>query len=67
VTDFSLYLPGGTQAIASESGSSYIMAGQSHTWLLKPVSTDKISGGRLQLKAFTDAGDVDTALALGKP
>lgn len=67
VTDFSLYLPGSTQVIASESGSSYIMAGQSHSWLLKPVSTEKIAGSRLQLKAFTDAGDVDTSLALDKP
>ena len=67
VTDFSLYLPGGNTVIASEAGSSYIMAGQSHTWLLKPASPDMISGDLLQLKAFTDAGDIDTSLALGKP
>lgn len=67
VTDFSLYLPGGSQAVASELGSTYIMAGQSHEWLMAMATTEKMVDGRLQLKAFTDAGDVDTQLVLGKP
>jgi len=67
VTDFSLYQPNGTQAVASEPASTYIMAGQSHEWLLKSTANLKIVGGRLQLKAFTDAGDIDTQLVLGKP
>jgi hypothetical protein len=44
-----------------------VLAGQAREWLLKPNSPDKIPGDRLQLKANTDAGNVDTELALGKP
>lgn len=67
VIDFSLSLPESAQAIAGESGSSYVMAGQSREWLLKSSSNATIADGRLRLKAFTDAGDVDTELVLGKP
>jgi len=67
VTDFALYLPGNNQAIAGESGSSYVMAGQTHEWLLKLASLEKVADGRLHLKASTDAGDVDTELVLGRP
>lgn len=67
VTDFSLYRPGGSQAVANELSSTYIMAGQSHEWLVKTATTGKFVDRRLQLKAFTDAGDVDTQLVLGKP
>ncbi len=67
ISDISLFVPGSTQAIAVESGSSYVLAGQAREWVLKSNSNESISGGRIQLKANTDAGDVDTELALGKP
>ena len=67
VIDFSLSLPGSAQVIAGESGSRYVMAGQVHEWLLKSNSNTTIADGRLRLKVFTDAGDVDTELVLGKP
>jgi fimbrial chaperone protein len=67
VTDFSLFVPGDDKAIASESGSSYIMAGQKREWLLKSTHLKKVANGRLHLKAYTDAGDIDTDLVLGKP
>jgi fimbrial chaperone protein len=67
VTDFALYLPGSKEAIATEATSSYIMAGQTREWLLKSTSSNQIADGRVHLKAFTDAGDVDTDLALGRP
>jgi fimbrial chaperone protein len=67
ISDFALYVPGSVQALAQESGSSYVLAGQVREWLLKTNSPEKIIGGRLQLKANTDAGNVDTELALGKP
>jgi len=67
VTDFALYLPGSDQAIAGESGSSYVMAGQRREWLLKTAAADGMAAGRLHLKAYTDAGDVDTELVLGRP
>jgi fimbrial chaperone protein len=66
ISDFALYVPGKVQAVAQESGSSYVLAGQAREWLLKPNSPDKITADRLQLKANTDAGNVDTELALGK-
>ena len=67
VTDFSLYRPGQSQPVASELGSTYVMAGQSHEWLMKTATAEKMADRHLQLKAFTDAGDVDTKLVLGKP
>ena len=67
VTDFSLYLPGGNQIVGGESGSSYVMPGQSHEWLLSMASSEKLASDRVHLKAYTDAGDVDTDLVLDKP
>jgi fimbrial chaperone protein len=67
VSDFALYIPGEDRAIVNQSGSSYVLAGQAHEWLLKTGASEKISGGRLHLKAYTDAGNVDTELALDKP
>lgn len=67
VSDFSLSAPGSAQQLANESGSSYVLAGQSREWLLKMNSPKKISSGSLHLKAFTDAGDVDTEILLDKP
>lgn len=67
ISDFSLYVPGGDKAITGEASSSYVMAGQAHEWLLKTNSLEKIADGRLHFKAYTDAGDVDTELVLGKP
>jgi fimbrial chaperone protein len=67
VTDFALYLPDSDKVIAGEASSTYVMAGQTREWLLKSTSSDKIADGRLHLKAYTDAGDVDTDLVLGKP
>jgi fimbrial chaperone protein len=67
VTDFALSLPGSKEAIATEATSSYIMAGQTREWLLKSTLSNQIADGRVHLKAFTDAGDVDTDLVLGRP
>ena len=67
VSDFALYIPGDDRALVNESGSSYVLAGQAHEWLLKTGSSEKVSGERLHLKAYTDAGNVDTELALDKP
>ena len=67
VSDFALYIPGEDRALVNESGSSYVLAGQAHEWLLKTGSSEKVSGERLHLKAYTDAGNVDTELALDKP
>ena len=67
ISDFSLHAAGATQAVSSESASSYVLAGQSREWLLKTNSSQAIANGRLRLMAFTDADKVDTELVLGKP
>ncbi|MFA7279351.1 MAG: molecular chaperone [Sterolibacterium sp.] len=67
VSDFALYLPGSEQSIATQAGSTYVLAGQSQEWLLKTGSLQVVSGGQLRIKAYTDAGDTETQLVLDKP
>lgn len=67
VADFALYLPGKKRAIVQESGSSYVLAGQTHEWQVKLAAAKKISAAHLRLKAHTDAGSIDTELELDKP
>jgi fimbrial chaperone protein len=67
VSDFALYAPGGAQPITGDAASRYVLAGQSHEWLLKTAALEKMPAGRLRLKAFTDATDVDTELVLDRP
>jgi len=66
ISDFALYNPGGKQSVSGEAGSSYILAGQSHEWLLLTNPFEKITSKHLHLKAYTDTGNVDTVLVLGR-
>jgi len=67
VSDFALYAQGMTEAIASESGSSYVLSGQTHEWVLPTSPSEKLTIKHLRLKAYTDADNFDTELVLGKP
>jgi len=67
VSDFALYATGSDQAITAETVSRYVLAGQTQEWLLKTNPAAKIADGRLRLKAYTDADNVDTDLVLGRP
>ncbi|MDP1717097.1 MAG: hypothetical protein Q8L40_03390 [Burkholderiales bacterium] len=67
MSDFAFYIPGKDDPIAGESGSSYVLAGQARKWLLKADFPVKTNDGRLRLKAYTDAGNVDVELSAGKP
>lgn len=70
ISDFSLFTPGSEQPLASVAGSSYVLAGESKEWLIKPtsISSEKVNtSGRLRLKAFTDGENIDTLLVLNKP
>jgi fimbrial chaperone protein len=67
ISDFSLRAAGTTQAVTSESASSYVLAGQTREWLLNTSPSQIIANGRLRLMAFTDADKVDTELVLGSP
>jgi fimbrial chaperone protein len=67
ISDFSLFVPGNGKSIAGESGSSYVLEGQSHDWMLKSNSLDTVTNNRLRFTAFTDANNIDTEIALRKP
>jgi fimbrial chaperone protein len=66
VSDFSLLIPGSNTLVASEQGSSYVLAGQTREWNLKPIAPENMSVARLRLKVFTDAGDADQELPLDR-
>jgi fimbrial chaperone protein len=66
VSDFSLLMPGSNALVASEQGSSYVLAGQSREWNLKPAAPEAMTVARLRLKVFTDAGDADQELPLDR-
>jgi fimbrial chaperone protein len=67
ISDFSLMLPGSNVLVASEQGSSYVLAGQSHEWTLKPTFSETKPVPRLRLKVYTDAGDADQEIPLQSP
>lgn len=67
ISDLQLFSIGNEQTLANDSGSSYILAGQFHSWLLKPENSIVITPGHLHLKAYTDATTVDTVIVVDKP
>jgi fimbrial chaperone protein len=67
ISDFALYIPGVDKPIAGESGSSYVLAGQTREWMLTSNSLDKVTNNRLRFTAFTDANNIDTEIVLHKP
>ena len=66
ISDFTFYVPGDVKPLAGESGSSYVLAGQRHEWLLQENSVQKAADNRLRLTAFTDAYNVDAEIVLHK-
>jgi fimbrial chaperone protein len=67
ISDFAFYIPGIDKSIAGESGSSYVLAGQTREWMLTSNSLDKVTNNRLRFTAFTDANNIDTEIVLHKP
>ena len=62
ITDFELRLPGAGEPIAHESTLAYVLAGQRRQWTL-PAPPDRVkSVNEFRLKAYTDAGEIDTAV-----
>jgi len=60
VTDFELGAPGSAEPFAQQTALSYVLAGQHHVWTL-PVPADRVKAvSTFRLKAFTDAGEIDT-------
>ena len=67
VSDFAVFLPGDERAIAHESVSRYLLAGQARDWVMDIEPINEPRSKRLHLKAYTDAGDFDTEIAVDTP
>ena len=62
VSDFELGLPAAGEPIARESTLAYVLAGQRRLWTL-PAPPDRVkSVSEFRLRAYTDAGEIDTAV-----
>jgi fimbrial chaperone protein len=62
VTDFELRSSGAGESVAHESSLAYVLAGQRRQWTLSAPADRVKSARELRLKAFTDAGEIDTAV-----
>jgi fimbrial chaperone protein len=62
VTDFVLGVPGAGEPLAHESSLAYVLAGQRRQWVLAAAPDRVKPGSELRLKAYTDAGEFDTAI-----
>jgi len=67
VYDFYVFPPDSDRPVMSQRTSAYILPGQRREWVSKPEAALALTGNVLRLKAFTDAGNVDTTLTLDKP
>jgi fimbrial chaperone protein len=67
VSDFALFAHDSEKFISGETGSTYVLAGQSYEWLLRSISDTKNINRQIRLKASTDAENIDTLLVLEKP
>ena len=62
MTDFEVRGAGAEEPVAHQSSLVYVLAGQRRTWTLS-IPADRVKAAReLRLKAFTDAGEIDTAV-----
>jgi len=66
ITDFELRIPDASEPIAHESTLAYVLAGQRREWTLPAAAPRAKSASELRLKAYTDAGEVDTAIRLDR-
>jgi fimbrial chaperone protein len=62
ITDFELRSSGAGESVAHESSLAYVLAGQRRQWTLSAPADRVKSARELRLKAFTDAGEIDTAV-----
>ncbi|NPT53882.1 fimbrial biogenesis chaperone [Paraburkholderia elongata] len=66
VTDFALTPVGEDRPIAVEQVATYVLPGQAHEWLLPIDPVTKLSGRKIRLKAYTDAGNADVEVVVEK-
>lgn len=67
VSDFKLSLPGKQQAIAVQQVSTYLLPGQSRSWILATDPSQQLASDTVRINAYTDAGSVETDIKLEKP
>ena len=64
VVDVALRVTRRDKPLAGEARTTYILAGQSYEWILTTAHSESTGGGRLRLKAITNAGNIETELSL---
>jgi fimbrial chaperone protein len=67
VADFKLSLPGKQQAVAVQQVSTYLLPGQSRSWMLVTDPAQRIDSDIVRINAYTDAGSVETDIKLENP
>lgn len=65
VTNLEMRVPGANEAFAHESSLAYVLTGQRRQWMLTAPADQTKSAREYRLKAFTDAGEIETSLTLG--
>ena len=65
--EFQLFAPGSQTALAAQQTMLYLLPGQGHEWLIKLDPSVRMVGGRLRLKAVTDAGEWDKEIEIEQP
>jgi P pilus assembly chaperone PapD len=68
VSDFELHVAGDTdpEPVARASNVSYVLAGQEHEWIVASRPERVRFASELRLKAFTDGGEIQTAVKLDR-
>lgn len=61
IIDFLLSLKDEKEPLANEPISSYVMAGQSRSWIIKQNFDRHITSEKINIKAFTDRGILETS------
>lgn len=65
--DLRVGAPSANAVPVATQGPQYVLAGQQRSWLIKPAGGAAKDAQRVRIRAQSDAGDVDTEIALGSP
>jgi fimbrial chaperone protein len=62
ISNIAMFRPGEKEPVATHASLTYVLPGQSRAWDLKTQHAGAQASDRLQLKASTDAGSIETAI-----
>jgi fimbrial chaperone protein len=62
ISNIAMFRPGEKEPVATHASLTYVLPGQSRAWDLKTRNAGAQASDRLQLKASTDAGSLETAI-----